>query len=91
MAKTQKLQLLPIEKGIPIPEIDHYPKYRKPARFQYGLRRLEVGDSVFIPGKARVPMRAMSDIKQATGYIFTYRVYHYDDGEQKGCRIWRVL
>lgn len=86
-----KMQLLPIEKGIPIPKLDHRPAWRPKSQYRYGLERLEVGDSIYIPGKSRIPSAALSTTKLRLGRLFTVRVYRDPDGTQVGLRIWRVL
>ena len=85
-----KLQLLPVDKGIPIPEPEYHPMWKPEQKYLYGLERLDVGDSILIPGKGRIPTKNLSDVKRRLGWLFTYRVQKDYNGEQTGIRVWRV-
>jgi len=84
------LELLPIEKGIPIPDVNNMPKYRKPAKYAIGLDRLEVGDSVYYTHSDWPPSREMHDLKMRYGRLFAYRRYRSDAGKSIGIRVWRT-
>lgn len=66
---------LKIEKGIPIPE-------RKPSGFSATFRKMEIGDSVFIPGKTT------SDVSSLTTYCRPMK--YMGRAEEGGVRVWRI-
>lgn len=66
-----------IEKGVPIP-----PKMRVPRKAIF--HQMEVGDSVFMPGKKRNPLAYTVHIRRTRGWKFTSRKV------EGGVRIWRV-
>lgn len=89
--KKTKLILLPIEKGIPIPEVSRKPAWRRPTRHKIDLPRLEVGDSVFIPGATQPPQREMHHLKMREGRLFSFRIIKDDEGNLQGVRVWRII
>jgi hypothetical protein len=93
MAKyiNDKLIVLKVEKGIPIPEVVRNPKWSRKAKYRIGLERLEIGDSVFIPESSQPPQTQMHDLKMRFGRLFTYRIVKDEDGIPSGVRIWRVI
>jgi hypothetical protein len=89
--KKQEIILLPIEKGIPLPEVERKPKWRRPIRYKIAIDRLDVGDSVFIPGATQPPQKEMHYLKMRMGRLFSFRVIKDDLGNLEGIRVWRVL
>lgn len=84
------LIVLPIEKGIPIPEVDAMPKWRREAKYRIPLRMLEVNDSVFIPDAKHPPLREMHFLKKKFGRSYVYRTQRTEEGVAFGVRVWRV-
>ena len=84
------LELLPVEEGIPIPPPNYFPKYRKPPKYLYGLERLEINQSIFIPDARNAPMSAINKCKSRYGRLFNYRLYYDANGSISGCRVWRT-
>jgi hypothetical protein len=75
-----------IEKGIPIPPLENRGGNRcweNPNSVAATLRRMEVGDSVFIPGPS-YPKGATLDVLRKKGIKFTRR------RQEGGYRIWRI-
>lgn len=91
LKKFNHLELLPVEDGIPIPEINRNPRIRRNPQYLYGLERLEVGQSIYIPDALRPPLAAISMAKRKLGRLFVFRMYRNDEGAHIGCRVWRYI
>lgn len=86
----EKLILLPIEKGIPIPEVESVPRWKKKAKYSIPLRMLEIGDSIFIPDAKYAPLREMHFLKKKFGRNYVYRTQRTEEGVAYGIRVWRI-
>jgi hypothetical protein len=84
------LPFLPVETGIPIPEIVT-PSRARPAFARWGLERLKIGESVYMDGVRGHPKKLLYTMKKNHGILFTVRAYRNEDGNVKGIRVWRVV
>jgi hypothetical protein len=70
--------MIKIEKGIPTPPRSRYP-----------LRDMEIGDSIFVPGKTSLGFSGyVASASQKTGFKFATRKA-IEDGVT-GLRVWRI-
>lgn len=88
--KSSPLILLPIEKGVPIPEAETAPSFRRKATYRIAIERLFVGDSIFIPEAKQPPQHEIVFLKQRFGRNFIYRTVKDEEGNIVGVRVWRV-
>jgi hypothetical protein len=88
--QNSSLILLPVEKGIPIPPVEKFPKWRRPIKYKISIKRLFIGDSVFIPESDQPPQAEMSLLRKKLGRNHVYRKVRSEDGFVLGIRIWRV-
>jgi len=76
-----------IEDGIPLPPRTRSPRAGTkpdPNSFIGTLRRLKVGQSVFVPRTQKWATGAVSAAKKTTGQTYSVRTV------EGGCRVWRV-
>ena len=88
--KNNSMILLPVEKGIPIPPVETFPKWRRPIKYKISIKRLFIGDSVFIPESDQPPQAEMSLLRKKLGRNYVYRKVRSEDGVVLGIRIWRI-
>ena len=88
--RNSSLILLPVEKGIPIPPVEKFPKWRRPIKYKISIKRLFIGDSVFIPESDQPPQAEMSLLRRKLGRNHVYRKVKSEDGVVLGIRVWRV-
>ena len=72
---------LEIEKGVPLP-----PKGSASRIYPFG--QMEIGDSVFVPGRKSSNANSILTTWIRKGWKFTARNCEQDGA--KGCRVWRV-
>lgn len=77
--------VLSIDKDIPIPLPKKGPGCKKPHVYTYPLKKLEIGDSFFVPHRAA--WRVRSDL-QRQAVNLQIKLTARDEGI--GCRIWRI-
>ena len=85
------LPSLPIETDVPIPPVATRPGYRAQQRHRIALGRLQVDESVYVPGARFPPTREMHRLKARYGRLFAFRRVFGADGELLGIRVWRAL
>ena len=89
--KRRPLPSLPIETDVPIPPVATRPGYRAQQRHRIALGRLQVDESVYVPGARFPPTREMHRLKARYGRLFAFRRVFGADGELLGIRVWRTL
>jgi hypothetical protein len=84
------MSLLPIENKIPIPPVELRPTFMKKTQNKVRLVRLEVDQSIYIPGVRHAPSKEIADLKARYGRLYSFRRYYDDEGHVIGVRVWRV-